>query len=168
MSRNSVIKSNLAETDEVSEGVNGNRRLPPQLIDDDESQAIELFSNAISASGAKDEAIASDMGITFQKVSDYRNGKRTLAAHRLVRLARKNRAAGIYIVRALARLVGGLEVRERGRVEKSELRKQLEMSLERNPAMLRVVLADAASALGIDEDEAAEVWDGPTLVDAVR
>lgn len=160
--------SNLADSDRGSEGVDANQALPPSLMDDDESQAIRIFDQALTATESKAESIAYDLGITYQKISDYRTGKRTLAAHRLVRLARKNRAAGISIIRALAKLVGGLEVRERGRVDKNALRKQLEISLERNPAMLRVVMADAADALGIDEDEAAEVWDGPTLVDAIK
>jgi hypothetical protein len=160
--KTNVIKQSLANQQQGSEGVDAPRLLPATLRDDDEAQFIRIFDEAMTATQEKAEVIAFELGTTYQKVSDYRTGKRTIAGHRLLRLGRKNHAAGVSIVRALAKLFGGMRVTEIGKVGKDDLRRQLVMSLERNPAILRVALADAAQALGVDEAEAAQVWDGPT------
>jgi hypothetical protein len=159
--------ANVTVETEANELPPSSHREKTPVFDDDERIANEFFGCAIAAIGPGKVA-APLLGLSEAHLSDMRNGNRAVTLPRVIRAARKNRAAGVALIRMLAKLVGGVRVTEQRAVSKAALRSQLVMSLESNPAILRVVMADAAEKLGVDEEEAASVWDEPTDVDAAK
>jgi DNA-binding transcriptional regulator YdaS (Cro superfamily) len=141
------------------------RRFPIKktgISDDDVRVACDLYTAAVGSLQEPGKVAAPLLGISESHLSEMKSGARAITLPRLIGQMRRNRAFAVSVIRLLAKEVGRLEVRERATIGKDQLRKQLVLSLERNPAMLRLALADAAATLGVDEAEAAQVWDGPT------
>jgi hypothetical protein len=152
MPRKIAIDSKFAEPDEGSEGVDVRPALPPSLQDDDESQAIRIYDGGVTATGTKADALAVDLEMTFQKLSDYRNGKRTIALHRLVRLIRKDETAALYVIGELCAMAGLAAPRKKRSVTRRDAERQLTMELRRLSPVFELLRRSAAESLGTDED----------------
>jgi hypothetical protein len=162
MPRKIAIDSKFAECDEGTEGVIATPALPKTLQDDDESQAIRIYDGGVAATGTKADALAVDLGMTFQKLSDYRNGNRTIALHRLVRLIRKDEKAALFIIGELCALAGLAAPRRKRTVTKRESERQLLLQLRRLTGVYELVRKEAAAQLGTEEQEIDESLDDVT------
>jgi hypothetical protein len=163
--------SNLAEVTTVTEPESNSVQLSAKgsgISDDDTRTACDVFSVAVQALKEPGKVAAPMLGLSEPALSEMKTAFVPSRCRVSSGQIQRNRAFGVALIRQLAKLVGHVQVTERGRVDKHELRKQLVLSMERNPAILRVVMADAAEKLGVDEEEAASVWDEPTDVDAAK
>lgn len=152
MPRKIATDSKFAESDEGTQGVDVRPVLPPSLQDDDESQAIRIYDGGVAATGTKADALAHDLGMTFQKLSDYRNGNRTIAMHRLIRLIRKDQNAALYIIAQLCELAGLAAPKKKRTVTKRDAERQLTMELRRLAPVFELLRRNAAESLGTDEE----------------
>lgn len=152
MPRNIAIDSKFAEMPEGSEGVNVQPVLPASLRDDDQSQAIRIYDGAIASTDTKAEALASDLGITFQKLSDYRTGKRPVTFYRVIRFIRKNPDAAMFIIGELCELAGLAPPKKKRTVTKRDAERQLTLELRRLAPVFELLRRNAAESLGTDEE----------------
>jgi len=152
MRKSPLIDSKFADADGGSEGVELRPVLPPSLQDDDEAQAIRIFDRGIAATGVKADAVAAELGIAFQKLSDYRTGKRTIAAHRFIRLIRKNEDAALAIIGELCAIAGLAPPKKKRSVTKRDAERQLTLELRRLAPVFELLRKEAAAKLGTDEE----------------
>lgn len=166
MSRTGVIKSNLAEEPGVTEGNSVTPGATSQTVSDDDMRAAsEVFASAVDSMRLQAKVAAGTLGMAAPHLSEYRNGVRPVAFYRLIRGTRTNQEFGIALIRALAKMTPDVTVvvTKKRKADKQAVRAQMALTLESNPSLRRVVLADAAAQLGIDEEEAAEILDEPTI-----
>lgn len=152
MRKNIAIDSKFAESDKGTEGVVVTPVVPRSLTDDDESQAIRIYDGGVSATGIKADALAPHLGMPFQKLSDYRNGNRTIAMHRLVRLIRKDEKAALYVLGQLCELAGLAAPKKKRTVTKRDAERQLTLELRRLAPVFELLRKNAAQALETDEE----------------
>lgn len=148
-------------------GVIDNQRTDATLRDGDDSEAISIFDRAVvdamHAGECKAEEIAADLGVSYQHLSDFRNGKRTIAFHRIVRLGFKRQDSAARTVLAMLSEMWGYEPpRKRKRLGKSDVKRQLELELKKQPALIELFLGQVAKAFGASAEEVRDAWSETT------
>lgn len=162
----SFMNTSIARAQSDMPRVQNTPRRTTGLRDSDLDEAVQLFDRAVidlmHERQCKAEDVASEIGCSYQHLSNYRNGSRTLAFHRVLTLAHASKVAALVFARIFAALAGCQLVPLR-KATKSQIRAQLALNVECNPAVLKLLLPDAASRLGIDPSEAAEILDEPSV-----
>lgn len=133
------------------------------LRDGDDSEAISIFDRAVvdvmHARECKAEEVAAHLGVSYQNLSDFRNGKRVIAFHRILRLVTTDPdVAARTIIGALCEMAGYEPPRKRRRLGKGDVKRQLEMELKKQPALVELFLEKVASAFGTDVEEVKDAW----------
>lgn len=149
------------------EPVHEENHSPRTLSDSDENEAIEVFDGAVAAMMVDTRKIAKevafDLGMSKSLLSDFRTGARAVAFHRVVRVARKSKAAAHALAGFFADIAGYRLVKVRP-TTKQEFRQQLAMDLLDNPDLLKPVIVRTASRYNMTPQEAVEFLDEPTDV----
>lgn len=127
------------------------------VCDDDERSFTSAFSAAVASLQVPGKEVAARLGISEPQLSEMKNGTRAVTGPRIAGWMQTNKQFGVALLREFVKLTKNVSVVERKPINKKKLDSQLVLSLKRNPAILRAVLADASTALGIHTDEADEI-----------
>lgn len=162
MSAKHRIDPSLDEEGMVTEGNSVTR---PSIADDDQRVATEVFASAVDSMRLQAKVAAGTLGLAAPHLSEYRNGVRPVTFHRCIRGARTNQEFGIALIRALANMTPDVTVvvTKKRKADKRAVREQMALTLEENPGLRRIAIADAAAKLRISEQEAEEILEEPTI-----
>lgn len=162
------MRTNIARRAEGSEWENESHERPrfpaKRASDSDDQAATGLFEDAVIAmklAGREIKEISFALGLSDSHLSDMRRGARAVTIVRLVKMAMLCKTAAFVFASFFARLAGCKLVREQ-KVNKHQLRNQLLLGVELNPAVRDLLLVRAAKELDIDPKEAAEILDAPS------
>lgn len=162
------MKNSLAKQAVGSHRVEASHQLTPDLRDGDESEAITVFDRAVTESmrgrECKAEEVGSRLGVSYQHLSDFRTGKRTIAFHRIMRLGNTCEYAARFILAALSEAWGFEPPRKRKRLAKADVKRQLEMELKKQPEIVGLFMDRIAKAFGTDVEEVQDAWSETTGV----
>lgn len=155
-----LTRPSLADVTVVTEGELTSPKFTAKnspVCDDDSRSFTTAFSAAVASLQAPGKEVAARLGISEPQLSEMKNGTRAVTGPRIAGWIQTNKQFGVALLRELVKLTKDVSVVERKRVNKKKLRSQLVLSLERNQALMRVVLADASASLGLGEGEAEEI-----------
>lgn len=160
MSRNSVIKSNLA-SEPLGSLREKNSQETPVTGDD---WTVSLLKSLIAASGKSVKEAAFDLGMSETHLADHCAGRRVLAAHRLERFIERNPETAIVFAEAYLHRAKIQAVVKRKRVTKKTARAQMCLQLERSADVFDMMAERTARAMGASKQEVLDAWNEPTEV----
>jgi transcriptional regulator with XRE-family HTH domain len=161
-----AMKNSLAKKQMASEWEPANH----PLTSPEDSEAISAFDRAVvtmmQSQDMKAETVAHELGVSFQNLSEFRRGSRTIAAHRLYRMVRKDLEAAKVIISSLVDAAGfePVQFRRKRRLTKIEAKQIAINWLRENSQAFDLLAEKMARDAGRTEEEFKSAWDETTDV----